>query len=166
MRFFLKVIFVLLFVFAGYKAHRHLILGIPVDPEKTLTEWSQRINAETPKKISDTVALTGVRFDWNDPKGIANFYDNELTSWVETYEVTGPREPSTLDQARVEIIDGICRNEMHQKIMALTNIELLLRTPREVVAVDPATAFRLGGPRILYPIEKRVTVSKASCVGR
>lgn len=39
------------------------------------------------------------------------------------------------------------------------------RTPKEVVAVDPATSFRLGGPGILYPLEKRVTVSKASCVG-
>lgn len=163
----LKIVLLILATFAAYKAAKHFILGVPVDPEKTLTEWSQQINTGTPKKITDSITLIGVRFDWHEPKGIANMYDEEHKMWAETYEVTGPRDPSTLEQARDVVIGIICHDKTHQKILNITNMEVLLRTPKESIAVDQPTAFRLGTPvRILYPIEKTVLVGKASCIGR
>lgn len=163
----LKIVLLILVSFAAYKASRHIILGIPVDPKKTLTEWSQQINTETPKKITDSITLIGVRFDWYEPRGIANMYDEEFKRWSETYEVTGPRDPSTLEQARDVVIGIICHDKTHQKILNIMNMEALLRTPKETIAVDQPTAFRLGSSvRILYPIEKTVSVGKASCIGR
>lgn len=162
----LKIALLVVVAFAGYKAHRHLILGIPINPDKTLAEWSQQVNAKTPTQITDSITLVGVRFDWQEPAGVANLYDKELKNWAETYEVTGPRDQNTLEQAKDAVIASICRDKMHQQILAITSVELILRTPKEIIAVDPATAFRLGtGAKALYPIEKRISVGKANCVG-
>jgi hypothetical protein len=163
----LKVALAVLLAFAGYKAYKHFVLGIPADPEQALTEWSLQANAGVPKKLTDTITLTGVRLDWHDPKGISNVYDEKVARWIEQYEVAGQRDASTLDQAKDRITDEICRSQMHGKVMALMNIELVLKTPTQHVSVDPATAFRMGSPVVTqYPIEKTVVVGQASCAGR
>jgi hypothetical protein len=163
----LKVALAVLLAFAGYKAYRHFVLGIPADPEQVLTEWSRQLNAGVPKKLTDTITLTYVRFDWHDPKGISNAYDEKIARWIEHYEVAGQRDARTLDQAKDRITDEICRSEMHRKVMALINIELVMKTPPQHVSVDPVTAFRMGSPVVTqYPIEKTVVVGQASCTGR
>lgn len=161
----LKTLLAVLVAFAAYVGYNRLILGMPADPEQAVAQWAQEAKARTPSKIDEAITLVAVDAVWHDARGAANLYTDDLKKWTETYEVRGPREQSTLEQASDSIVGLVCRDDTRRKIMRLMNIELIIRTPTEHIRVDPAEAFRLGSPvRTIYPLEKRVAVSKASCV--